>query len=258
MSTFSEINRVFNESGYRGLVAASLRHAARIFESKTKVGREDEYIRWIRFAVPGMLNSGNVTAMDYAVANMPAGKPILEIGSFCGLSTTILSYLLEKYSRSTSIFTCDKWEFEGQQLGAGLGGSKSVTHDVYQTFVKESYIRNVKTFRADMLPYTIECFSDEFFQRWFSSENSTDIFGRSITLGGNISFCYIDGNHTYEFAKRDFENTNRALVPGGFILFDDSGDGTEWGSHKVACEVARGNEYELISKNPNYLFRKMK
>ena len=52
--------------------------------------------------------------MEYAIANMPERNPILEIGSFCGLSTTVLSYLLEKHSKTNAIYTCDKCCYERQ------------------------------------------------------------------------------------------------------------------------------------------------
>jgi len=255
MSIASKLKHKMDQSGVRGVVGSALRHAAsRVDHYETK--QDNEFLAWIRFAIPGMLCDGNVDAMEFAVANMPPGKPIVEIGSFCGLSTTVLSYLLSKRSTKTPIFTCDKWEFEGQELGQPLGDSPTVTHDIYQAFVKDTFRRTTQTFAANHLPHTIECFSDEFFRRWFANEKTVDVFGRAVTLGGEISFCYIDGNHTYEFAKRDFENTDRVLVKGGFILFDDSGDDSQWEVNQLTREIASGHQYELISRNPNYLFRK--
>ena len=55
---------------------------------------EDEYLTWLQFANSGMLNHGNVYAMKYAIENLPTSDPIIEIGSFCGLSTNVLSYFL--------------------------------------------------------------------------------------------------------------------------------------------------------------------
>jgi len=216
----------------------------------------NEFLAWVRLAVPGMLVQENIDAMEYAVANMPRGKPILEIGSFCGLSTVVLSHLLDKRSVTTPIYTCDKWEFDGQQLGTPLGNSPSVTHDTYRAYVRSTFLRTMQTFAGNRLPYSIECLSDEFFRRWFENEKTIDVFDRLVTLGGEVSFCYIDGNHTYEFAKRDFENTDRALVSGGFVLFDDSADGSHWEVNQLTREIASGHQYELISRNPNYLFRK--
>lgn len=261
MSIISRLKHRMHQSGVRGVVASLMRHTANRIDgtpinhhSETK--QDSEFLAWVRFAVPGMLSQGNIDAMEYAVRNMPPGKPILEIGSFCGLSTVVLSYLLDKRSKTTPIFTCDKWEFEGQQLGAPLGDSPSVTHDAYRAYVRDTFLRTMHTFAANQLPYTVECFSDEFFRRWFKNEKTVDVFGRAVTLGGEISFCYIDGNHTYEFAKRDFENTDRALVSGGFILFDDSADDSPWEVNRLTREIASGHQYELVLRSPNYLFRK--
>ena len=229
--------------------------SGKLINNNSETIQANVFLVWVRFAVPGMLEKRNIDAMEYAIANMPPGKPILEIDSFCGLSTVVLSYLLDKRSKTTPIYTCDKWEFEGFPLGALLGDSP-VTHDVYRAYVRSTFLRSMQTFAANRLPYTIECFSDEFFRRWFENKKTADVFDRPVTLGGKISFCYIDGNHTYEFAKRDFENTDRALVSGGFILFDDSADGSDWGVNRLTREIASGHQYELVSRNPNYLFRK--
>jgi hypothetical protein len=255
MNIASKVKHKLNQSGVRGVVGSALRLAANRVDSN-EAKQANEFLAWVQFAIPGMLVQENVDAMEYALTNMPPGKPILEIGSFCGLSTVVLSYLLSKQSKTTPFFTCDKWEFEGQQLGAPLGDSPTVTHDVYRMYVRDTFLRSVQTFASNQLPHTIECFSDEFFRRWFENEKTVDVFGRPVTLGGEISFCYIDGNHTYEFAKRDFENTERALVPGGFILFDDSGDDSQWEVNQLTREICSGRQYELVSRNPNYLFRK--
>jgi hypothetical protein len=203
-----------------------------------------------------MLAQENIHAMEHAVEHMPRGNPVLEIGSFCGLSTVVLRYLLDQRAPSTPIFTCDKWEFEGQYLGQLLGDSPSVSHDAYRTYVRNTFLRTMQTFAGNRLPHTIECLSDEFFRRWFQAENTVDVFDRPVTLGGKISFCYIDGNHSYEIAKRDFENTDRALVSGGFVLFDDSSDGSDWEVNRLTREIAAGQQYQLVSNAPNYLFRK--
>jgi len=104
----------------------------------------------------------------------------------------------------------------------------------------------------------VEMFSDEFFAAWERREAERDVLGRDVTLGGPISLCYIDGNHSYAFARRDFENADRHLENGGFILFDDSGDGSGWEVCRVVKEVIKGGRYEMVARNPNYLFRKIR
>ncbi len=218
---------------------------------------EDEFIKWLRFANAGMLHDGNVYCFDYAIRNLPSDAPLIEIGSFCGLSTNVIAYFLAKYQKNNKIITADKWYFEGYREGEKLGGHSFVTHTNYRNFVIESYKHNVQTFSNQNLPHTIEQFSDDFFELWNKSEEVKDVFGRNLKLGGSISFAYIDGNHTYEFTKRDFQNTDKYLEKGGFILFDDSSDNDKFGSAQFVKELLTNPNYELVIKNPNYFFRKI-
>ena len=215
-----------------------------------------EYLRWLSFANAGMLNRGNIYCIDYAIRNLPSNNPIVEIGSFCGLSTNTISYLLKKHNRQNRIFTSDKWIFEGAENGGNLADT-DISHSEFKSFVIEAFKRNVGFFSRSNLPFAIEVFSDEFFELWSSGKMAKDVFNRDIQMGGGISFAYIDGNHTYEFSKRDFLNTSKFLDKGGFILFDDSSDNSKFGCAKLMSEILSNRDYELVLKNPNYLFRKI-
>jgi hypothetical protein len=214
----------------------------------------NDYIAYLTFVNAGMLNKGNLLCFDYAIRNLPSNNPIVEIGSFCGLSTNLLSYFLQKHGKTNRIFNCDKWEFEGAD---GNVGDTDISHADYRLFARDSFIRNVKMFSRPEVPSTIEMLSDDFFTAWGHGETTTDVFGRTANLGGPISFCYIDGNHEYRFAKSDFENTDRFLEPGGFVLFDDSADGSKWEVSRVIEEVKQRDDYRFVVKNPNYMFQKV-
>jgi hypothetical protein len=85
----------------------------------------------------------------------------------------------------------------------------------------------------------------------------TDVFGRDFRFVGGVSFCYVDGNHTYEYVKRDFENIDQYLLRGGMILFDDSDGSDPFGSARFMREVKMNPSYKVIARNPNYLFQKI-
>lgn len=224
----------------------------RITESANAV---DEYVNWIRFANAGMLTEGNVLAFDQAIREMPDNTSVVEIGSFCGLSTNIINRLVAVHEREAKVFTCDRWIFEGSS--ADTIADTAIRHSDYRQFVRNSFIANAKFFSSEKLPYTIESYSDEFFELWSSNAETRDVFGRDVTLGGEIGFCYIDGNHTYEFAKRDFENTHLYLASGGFILFDDSSDWSGFDLQILISEITQRTDYRLVSKKPNYLFQRI-
>ncbi len=215
-----------------------------------------EYLNWLNFANAGMLNPGNIYSLDYAIKNIATHSPVLEIGSFCGLSTNVISYLLRKHGKKNIIISADKWIFEGSESIMNVGDS-DVAHSDYKNFVKESFKRNVSFFSKSNLPYTIEAFSDEFFELWQTGQKVRDVFEREIQLDGKISLAYIDGNHTYEYAKRDFINTGKILEKGGFILFDDSYEGSPFGCARLMKEILADKNYRLVLKNPNYLFQKV-
>jgi hypothetical protein len=241
----------------RRLLAGALRKATLLLEPPSPQAAEnnDEYINWLSFANPGMLAPGNRYSMEYALSRLPSDSPILEIGSFCGLSTNVLTYFKRKHGKNNRLITCDKWEFERKHAADCLGNS-SISHREYRRFVRESYLRNIQMFSAGDLPYTLEMTSDEFFDAWKDRRTVQDVLGRTLTLGGPISFAYVDGNHTYEFAKRDFLNCDACLDEGGFILFDDS-TVPDFGVKDLMPEVMSSGRYILSATNPNHLFRKL-
>lgn len=216
----------------------------------------DEFITWLGYANAGMLNRGNLLCFDYALRNLPSDAPIVEIGSFCGLSTNLLSYFKGRHQRANALFTCDRWQFEGANPD-GMVGDSRISHADYRQFVKETFCRNVGMFSADDLPHTVEMLADEFFDAWNQGQGTHDVFDRPVKLGGPIAFCYIDGDHRYAPARRDFLNADRHLQPGGFILFDDSADGSHWEVCRVIEEVKRLPNYRVVIKNPNYLVQKI-
>ena len=216
----------------------------------------DEYLAWLSYANSGMLEAGNQYLFDYAIRRLPSTAPILEIGSFCGLSTNVITHFKRIHGKRNALITSDKWQFENVNNRLELPSSP-VLFSNYRTFVRDSYIRNIKMFSPDDLPFTLELISDEFFDAWKNRKACTDVLGRPLILGGPVSFCYVDGDHTYEVSKRDFLNCDKYLEIGGFMLFDDSIN-SQFGVCRLMPEIVSEGRYTLIATNPNHLFQKVK
>jgi hypothetical protein len=206
----------------------------------------------------GMLTPGNVDAIYHALKNVGNvdGK-FLEIGCFCGLSSNLITFLKRALGISKPLFSVDPWIYGAAEARtATLTDFTSVKWEEYQAFVRAAYRSRVGFYSRDDLPHAIEQYSGDFMQLWNDCAVVTDVFGRRAELGGPLAFAFIDGDHSYEGSKEDFINIDRHLASGGYILFDDSGDGDGRGCHRTAREASKHARYELVSKNPNYLIRK--
>lgn len=214
-----------------------------------------------------MISDGNIYAFDHALRLLPPTGDVLEIGSFAGMSTNIICWLLRKNGQSARrFFTCDPWIYEGfhdtsraadDVYMSRVDGSAEFSRAEYCEFVRASFLRSVGFFSRANLPHSFRLTSDAFFEKWLDGETADDLFGRAVRLGGKWAFCYVDGDHAYDFARRDVENCLVGLVAGGFLLLDDSADGSRYGSSRLARELLRDGRLRLVFKNPNYLFQRV-
>lgn len=217
---------------------------------------DDEYLKWLTAVNPGLMHPGNFYLFENVIRNLNTDFSLLEIGSFCGLSTNAILYFLRKYKRKNILFTCDPWVLP-HSAGKKIIKGTEIDVDSYLNFSLDSYKRNTSFFSKKNLPYTIKVNSNLFFDYWGTEKVVVDIFDRKINLGGPVSFCFIDGDHSYLQSKKDFLNINNYLINGGFLMFDDSADGTETGVAALMKEIMKSKKYKLVLKNPNYLYQKI-
>jgi hypothetical protein len=219
---------------------------------------ERDVIEFLRASTTGWLGDSDIIALEYGVRSINTRFPAIEIGSFCGLSTNIISFYIRKYNKSNSLFCSDKWMIDyASWAGSGMKNLEpEITIENYHDFLKGSFTGNCRMFSRTNLPYAIEEFSDDFFLLWEKNKYAKDVFGRDVKLGGNVSFAFIDGMHTYDFAKRDFYNADKYLVKGGHIFMHDTFDG---GPLEILVkEILKEGKYCVVMNNPNYLLRKEK
>lgn len=110
---------------------------------------DDEFVMRLRQLNTGLVKKGNVRAFREAIGMMPAGD-IVEIGTFTGFSTNILSYFCHKLEKKNSrIFSCDRWNYDFK----GLGDERKINntdlrYSEWSKFAKDTAVRNVSFFRA--------------------------------------------------------------------------------------------------------------
>ena len=223
--------------------------------------RQRKRVNSIAFATGGMLTQGNIDALYYALRETKAvDGSLLEIGSYCGLSSNVITFLKRHLEIAKPLFAIDPWDLVelDQETLARVNEDLGLSRDQLAVFIRESYKTRVGFFSQADLPHAVQGFSNDVLAKWAKGETVTDQFGRDVALGGSIAFAFIDGDHSYQGAKDDFENVDRFLSVGGIILFDDSADSDNRGCEKAAREASRHPNYELVSKNPNYMIRKLR
>jgi hypothetical protein len=214
----------------------------------------DAYVDWLVRMIGGWLEPGhgNLVSFLYAAQHLPVTGAVIEVGSFLGASTNILAYLLHRHAGRRPLFNCDPWCFEGTE--EPIGGVFDAARPEWRAYARDGFLRNTRLFSAPHLPHSFELGSDEFFALWRRGAETEDLFGRRVALGGPIAFAYVDGNHSYEQARKDVDNVRADLVPGGLLLLDDSADNSPFECRHVVGELlAQG--FTAVWKNPNYLLR---
>jgi hypothetical protein len=233
--------------------------------SKVKDLESDDFIKRIRSLVigEGMLKEGNISLMDYAIKNLPEEGSVLEIGSYGGLSANLIIHLMRKHHKNNSFFTCDAWIYEGYKddlqkvPDSYIDGRKDIQRTEYSVYMKNAFINSTRFLSPQNLPFSFHQYSNSFFDSWNENKTEVDIFGRTVSLGGQFNFAYIDGGHSYEVAWKDFNNIASHLLPNGFVLLDDSADGQSFGSAKMIAQIKKDKRFKVIAKNPNYLIQKI-
>ena len=225
-----------------------------LIEQHRRALASDAYIDWVVRMIGGWLEPGhgNLVSFLYAATHLPAAGAVVEVGSFLGASTNILCYLLERHAERRPLFNCDPWCFEGTE--ERIGGYFDAARPEWREYAREAFIRNTRVFSASHLPHSLELTSNEFFELWKRDAEVTDLFGRTARLGGPVAFAYVDGNHTYEQARKDAENLRAHLVPGGLILLDDSADDSPFDCKRVVPDLLEQG-FSVVWNNPNYLLR---
>lgn len=160
----------------------------------------------------------------YGLVRKHRPQKIVDIGTARGFSAMCMTKaLVDTGEADGSVFTIDvipsdrpyEWHSPGRQPDSDPAAGKWLTREqLLQPFDK--------TLKQKVISLT---------------GNSSEILSAGNWKDGNLDFVFIDGDHTYQAVKEDFDNVSRWLNPGGIIVFDDF--------HPGCVKLQRGN-YELV------------
>jgi len=145
--------------------------------------------------VPGFLVENEARFIGLLAACVPAKGTIVEIGSFKGRSTVMLAKVASHYGLGPVVAI----DPHTHNLSTGHdGGERRSTYDEF-----------VSSLRSAGVGAEVE----------IHHAASTDV---SATWNRDIRFLWIDGDHSYEGAKADFDGFAPFLVCGGVVALHDA------------------------------------
>lgn len=166
--------------------------------------------------VPGFLGENEARFLGLLAACIPASGTIVEIGSFKGRSTVMLAKVARHYSLGP-IVSIDP---HTHNLSTGPEGNGS--HSTFEEF--QTQLRNAGVTEHVEI------------HRSFSMDVSP-------TWNRDIRLLWIDGDHTYEGAKSDFDGFSPFLVSGGVVALHDALNNYPGPIRVFVEEVLRPNRF---------------
>ena len=159
----------------------------------------------------------HVPIAHWLVATLKPNK-IIELGSHYGVSFFAFCEAAERFSPDTYLYAVDTWEGD---VHAG-----KYTENVYRKVLKHQQTHHRQ--RSDLIRTTFAKAAAEF------PENTFDII-------------HIDGLHTYEAVREDYDMWSEKLVKNGSLIFHDwNVREKEFGVWKLWEEIKSDERYKCI------------
>ena len=186
------------------------------------------------------------------------GGDILEIGSWCGRSSTVLA-LAAKNSGIGKIHcvdlfpSLDDW-FENQdgtysfkvRIGERIYGGYS-----NQTVWKEPYEQQIIPM-YERYGSNLQAIFQNTVERKGFSKIITDYKGTTYEFAseynGKLRLAFIDGDHGYRAVCEDIQIVEKCLQPGGWIVFDDAFSVYEGVNQAIIDKIISSGRYELAGQ----------
>ena len=168
--------------------------------------------------VPGFLVEEEARFLGMVAACSPASGAIVEIGSFKGKSTVMMAKVVEHYGLG-KVIAIDPHNFNSPELQELRAAPESSTYD--------DFVRNIQ--RAEV----------------YKSVELHRAYSKEVSPAWNrpIRFLWIDGDHTYNGAKTDFDGFFPHLVPGGMVAFHDALHAFSGPIRVFVEDVLRSNQF---------------
>lgn len=171
------------------------------------------------------------TLFNVACIGSATPGDILEIGSWCGRSTTVLG-MAARLTLGTQVVCIDLFPERGdwkQNADGSYSFAVTLNGRVYggyqeQTVWKEPFEQHhAKIY--DKYAGILDAFNENIAKNGLADlvtahRGDSDLL-RDYT-GRTFRMAFLDGDHSYDAVCKDIRNVDRVLAPGGWVCFDDA------------------------------------
>lgn len=205
--------------------------------------------------VPGWSPSDQLFALFNLVYFTEVEGDILELGSWCGRSASVLG-LAALMTGSQKVYCVDLFP-EKSDWHKNTDGtySFSVSVDGCQVGAYEEQTVWAEPYERDIAPlYEKYDGIQEIFKETIARNGLTDIvvpfkgdlsyFVKHAPEGLRCKLAFVDGDHGYNAVCNDILNIERYLVPGGWICFDDAFSSYEGVNQAITDKIINNAMYE--------------
>ena len=173
--------------------------------------------------IEGWFGSREMELMYKTVSGLQGNGCIVEIGSWCGRSLTLITLTARKFLNACKVFSIDPFLT-----------SKDEDNGKFPTFKKNLEDSKIWT---------------EITHIREKSHQAAKMFDEKIEL------LFIDGFHKYDYVKKDFELFSQNVVDGGFIALHDVG--SYYGPTKLVQEILEADSYKAVEyQDSTFMFQK--
>ncbi|HLG55912.1 MAG TPA: class I SAM-dependent methyltransferase [Vicinamibacterales bacterium] len=209
--------------------------------------------------VPGWSPLDQLAALFYLAYGSDVEGDIIELGSWCGRSTTALG-LAAKLSGHSVVHAIDLFP-ERSDWRRNEDGSHSLMVTLSGTEIRAYQEQTVwaEPFDRDIAPVyeahhsVLAAFEETIARNGLNDvvrpfRGSLDMFAAAAPRHLRCKLAFIDGDHSYDAVCHDIHLVERFLAPGGWVCFDDAFSSYEGVDRAIREEVIDSGRYDRFQQ----------
>lgn len=206
-------------------------------------------------SIPGWSPIDQLFALFNLVHLTEAEGDILELGSWCGRSASVLG-LAAQMSGAQKVYCVDLFPEKSDWRKNDDGTySFSVSVDGQQVGAYEEHTVWAEPYERDIAPLyekyngILDIFNETIARTGLADvvipfKGDLDYFVKHLPEGFKCKLVFVDGDHGYDAVCNDIENVEKFLVPGGWICFDDAFSSYEGVNQAITDRIINSDMYE--------------